>query len=96
MYYIILDVWEQDLSKDMQIGLADGGYEKVRLRCGADSMQVDVITEEDFDGVIYTRGSFHKKQPPCFLDPGPSEGRSFSMKIPLDQCQTLQVYDDCC
>lgn len=75
----------------MQIGVADGGYEKVRLKCGANSMQVDLVTEGDFSGVIYTRGSFHKKQPPCFINPGEESGRSFSMKFPLDKCQTLHV-----
>lgn len=75
----------------MKIGIAEGGYEKVRLKCGADSMQIDLTTEEDFSGVIYTRGSFHQKQPPCFLDPGDRQQRSFTIKFPLDQCQTLQV-----
>lgn len=51
----------------------------------------------DFQGVIYTRGSFHRKQPPCYLDPDdPStirsnNGRSFTLKFPLNKCQTLHV-----
>jgi hypothetical protein len=58
-------------------------------RCGADYMQVDVETGKDFGGVIYTRGSYHSREPPCFIDP--RNGRSFSLKFPLSQCHTKLV-----
>jgi hypothetical protein len=73
----------------MEIGVANSGYRRVQLRCGADYMQVDVETDQDFGGVIYTRGSYHNRKPPCFLDP--RAGRSFSLKFPLSQCQTKLV-----
>ena len=82
-------MWRQEVGSQMEIGVANSGYRKVQLRCGADYMQVDVETDQDFGGVIYTRGSYHNKQPPCFLDP--RSGRSFSLKFPLSQCQTKLV-----
>ena len=82
-------MWGQEVGSQMEIGVANSGYRWVQLRCGADYMQVDVETDEDFGGVIYTRGSYHNRQPPCFLDP--RSGRSFSLKFPLSQCQTKLV-----
>ncbi|EZA59571.1 hypothetical protein X777_00414 [Ooceraea biroi] len=70
----------------MRIGASTEGYDYVGLRCGAEKMTVELRTTEDFSGVIYTQGSFHSRQPPCFLDP--VRGRSFTMNIPLDQCDT--------
>lgn len=84
----------------MKIGEATSGYEKVHLRCGSSSMQVDITLDEDtfddFQGVIYTRGSFHKKQAPCFIDAEDTKsrsnnGKSFTLKFPLNKCQTLNV-----
>jgi hypothetical protein len=79
-------MWGQEVGSQMEIGVANSGYRRVQLRCGADYMQVDVETDQDFGGVIYTRGSYHNREPPCFLDP--RSGRSFSLKFPLSQCQT--------
>jgi hypothetical protein len=82
-------MWGQEVGSQMEIGVANSGYRWVKLRCGADYMQVDVETDQDFGGVIYTRGSYHNKKPPCFLDP--RSGHSFSLKFPLSQCQTKLV-----
>jgi hypothetical protein len=82
-------MWEQEVGSQMEIGVANSGYRRVQLRCGADYMQVDVETDQDFGGVIYTRGSYHSREPPCFLDP--RSGRSFSLKFPLSQCHTKLV-----
>jgi len=83
------DIWRQDLSKEMRIGASTKGYDYVGLRCGAERMTVELRTSEDFSGVIYTQGSFHSRESACFLDP--VRGRSFTMSIPLDQCDTERV-----
>ncbi|XP_012532497.1 uncharacterized protein LOC105834506 isoform X2 [Monomorium pharaonis] len=80
------EIWQQDLSKDMQIGASAEGYNRVGLRCGVERMTVELKTTEDFSGVIYTQGSFHSREPSCFLDP--VRGRSFTMNIPLNKCDT--------
>ncbi|XP_071640475.1 uncharacterized protein [Temnothorax longispinosus] len=80
------EIWQQDLFKDMRIGASTEGYDRVGLRCGAERMTVELKTTEDFSGVIYTRGSFHSREPSCFLDP--VRGRSFTMSIPLHKCDT--------
>ncbi|KAL6261255.1 hypothetical protein P5V15_008778 [Pogonomyrmex californicus] len=80
------EIWQQDLSKDMRIGSSTEGYDRVGLRCGAEKMTVELKTTKDFSGVIYTQGSFYSREPSCFLDP--VRGRSFTMSIPLNKCDT--------
>lgn len=55
-------------------------------------MHVQLETESDFDGVMYTKGSFYEQSEPCFVKPkiGKSS-RSLAMRFSLDQCQTIQV-----
>ncbi|XP_065172496.1 uncharacterized protein [Atheta coriaria] len=85
------EIFESDLGEDMKIGLADGGYKSVKLKCGSNSMHIKLETDEDFDGVIYTRGSFHDKDSACYLDADSiREKRSFNMSFDLDKCQTKQ------
>lgn len=83
------EIWEQDLSNEFNIGASTEGYDKVGLKCGADSMKIELKTTDDFSGVIYTQGSYHSKKSPCFLDP--IKGRSFTMDIPLRSCETEKV-----
>ncbi|KAJ8951887.1 hypothetical protein NQ318_019864 [Aromia moschata] len=72
------DVFRQDIGSRMEIGLAERGYKTAQLKCGSDSMTVDLQTYEEFLGVIYTRGSFHDKRPPCFYDTETREGKPLS------------------
>ncbi|XP_018344477.1 PREDICTED: uncharacterized protein LOC108749935 [Trachymyrmex septentrionalis] len=80
------EIWQQDLSKDIQIGASTDGYDRVGLKCGAERMTIELKTTEDFSGVIYTQGNFYSREPSCFLDP--VRGRSFTMSIPLNKCDT--------
>ncbi|KAL1132365.1 hypothetical protein AAG570_010320 [Ranatra chinensis] len=70
----------------MKIGPSVEGYQRVDLKCLWDTMEVSVATDEEFQGVIYTRGSYSARKPPCFMDP--TRGKKFRMKIPLDSCNT--------
>nr|CAD7460549.1 unnamed protein product [Timema tahoe] len=63
-------------------GIIEAGY--IRSSLVVIRSRVDVGTEGEFGGVIYTRGSYHKREHPCFLDP--RTGRDFSLRFPLDQC----------
>lgn len=55
-------------------------------------MQVAMEIEDDFDGVIYTRGNFYDKNSPCFVDSNEQRGqKSFSIKFPLNKCNTIKV-----
>ncbi|XP_067006621.2 uncharacterized protein [Anabrus simplex] len=89
--FVNADVWKQEVGSQMAIGETNSGYKRVELRCGANYMEVSLETEEDFSGVIYTRGSFHKREPPCYLDP--AQGRNFSLRFALDQCNTKHDED---
>lgn len=85
-------LWEQDLGDSFNIGASTDNLQKVNLRCGADSMQVYLETVDDFTGVMYTRGSFHKQSAPCFIKPKAGKAvRSLKMKFTLDDCLTKQV-----
>lgn len=85
-------IWEQDLGDTFKIDASTQGLQRVHLKCGADSMHVQLETDDDFDGVMYTKGSFYEQSEPCFVKPkiGKSS-RSLAMRFSLDQCQTIQV-----
>ncbi|XP_055611203.1 uncharacterized protein LOC129757873 [Uranotaenia lowii] len=85
-------LFEQDLGDQFKIDPSTHGLQKVNLRCGADSMRIELKTEEDFTGVMYTRGSFYKQSEPCFVKPKRA-GKSLEMKFSLDQCQTINNGD---
>ncbi|XP_052890337.1 uncharacterized protein LOC128298609 [Anopheles moucheti] len=89
-------LFEQDLGDQFKIDASTQGLQKVNLRCGADSMRIELKTEEDFQGVMYTRGSYYKQTKPCFVKPERA-GRTLEMKFNLDQCQTVnngEVYSN--
>ncbi|XP_044752062.1 uncharacterized protein LOC123311978 isoform X2 [Coccinella septempunctata] len=88
------DIFEADLAEDFKIGLAEKGYKSVKLKCGANHMILTIETDEDFTGVIYTRGNFYDKNFPCFVDAAKSENkRNFTMKFNLRECNTKKRKD---
>ena len=91
-FFILENIWEQDLGDTFKIDASTEGLQKVHLKCGSDSMFVQLETAADFTGVMYTRGSFYKQKEPCFTKPAEGKrSRSLTMKFSLDQCQTVQV-----
>jgi hypothetical protein len=57
-------------------------------------MHVELLTEEDFTGVMYTRGSFYKQSEPCFVKPKVGrQTRQLEMKFSMNQCQTVKEGD---
>lgn len=88
------DIFEADLGEEFKIGLTEKGYKSVKLKCGANHMTLTIETDEDFTGVIYTRGSFYDKNYPCFLNAAKSENRrNFTMKFNLRECNTKKKKD---
>ncbi|KAL7039442.1 hypothetical protein ACKWTF_009910 [Chironomus riparius] len=86
------DVWEEDLSNKFHIDASTEGIQNVQLKCGADSMQIELLTKEEFTGVMYTRGSFYKQKEPCFIKPERG-ARAVKMNFNFNQCQTLKEGD---
>ncbi|XP_055852454.1 uncharacterized protein LOC129916488 isoform X2 [Episyrphus balteatus] len=87
-------LWEQDLTDTFKIDGSTQGIQKVNLKCGAESMKIMLETEQDFTGVMYTRGSFYKQSAPCFVKSEKSSNmRSLEMNFNFDQCQTQQEGD---
>lgn len=82
--------WKEDLTNEISIGVNDAGYSRAVLDCEDDHMAFVINMEEDFDGVIYTRGSFHSRRGPCFLDA--TKGKEFALKFSYKDCATK--YDD--
>lgn len=89
MTFLFVDVWEEDLSNKFHIDASTDGIQNVQLKCGADSMQIELLTKEDFTGVMYTRGSFYKQKEPCFIKPTRGS-RAVKMNFNFNQCQTLK------
>ncbi|XP_071519479.1 uncharacterized protein [Panulirus ornatus] len=78
--------WKQDLSNELHIGVRDGGYSRAVLDCEGDHMAFVISLEEEFEGVVYTRGSFHSRRGPCFLDA--TSGKEFALKFSYKDCST--------
>ena len=55
------ETWEKDMSEEIYIEASHEGFSSVKLTCGKKRMVVEVKMDEDFDGIIYTRGSFMSK-----------------------------------
>ena len=55
------EVWEKDMSEEVYIEASTEGFTSIQLTCGRKRMVVELEMEGDFDGVIYTRGSFMSK-----------------------------------
>ena len=58
---VLGEVWEKDMSNEVYIEASSEGFVSVQLTCGKKRMVVEIEMEEDFDGAIYTRGSFMSK-----------------------------------
>ena len=55
------ETWEKDMSEEIYIEASHEGFTEVSLACGRKRMVVEVKMEDDFDGIMYTRGSFMTK-----------------------------------
>lgn len=71
-----------------QINPSTKGLQNVHLKCGAGAMFVNLETETDFTGVMYTRGSFYDQKEPCFVRSKARGGRTLTMRFPFDECNT--------
>ncbi|KAJ8973161.1 hypothetical protein NQ317_017112 [Molorchus minor] len=69
----------------MEIGLTNSGYKSVQLKCGSNSMIVNVQIDEEFQGAVST------KKTPCFYDTDNRTGQNlFQLQFSLNQCKTQQ------
>lgn len=57
-------------------------------------MHLELETQDEFTGVMYTRGSFYKQDGPCFVRPRSRLTRKLSMNFTLDQCQTVRTNEE--
>ena len=48
-------------------------------------MVVEILMEEPFEGIFYTRGSYKSAKPPCYFDA--TGDTSATLEIPLDACK---------
>ena len=85
------ETWEKDMSEEIYIEASSEGFTGVKLTCGKKRMVVEVNMEEDFEGIIYTRGSFMSKPKGCFYDA--EEGTGHTLKIPFDKCDIKEDED---
>ena len=57
----LAETWEKDMSEEIYIEASHEGFTEVSLACGRKRMVAEVKMEDDFDGIMYTRGSFMTK-----------------------------------
>lgn len=82
------------MSDLFQIDPSTQGIKNVHLKCGSNSMFVQLETEKDFTGVMYTKGSFYDQAEPCFVKPKRQRGsNSLIMRFPFEECHTQQDGD---
>merc|ERR1719150_2247435 len=85
------ETWEKDMSNEIYIESSHEGFSSVQLSCGKKRMVVEVKMDDDFDGIIYTRGSFMSKPKECFYDA--EGGTEHTLKIPYDKCGLTEESD---
>ncbi|XP_076041671.1 uncharacterized protein LOC143025613 [Oratosquilla oratoria] len=78
--------WKQDLTQEFSIGVTTTGYSRAVLDCEEKHMAFVITLTDNFEGVLYTRGSFHSKKGPCYLNV--KSGKEFALKFGYDECQT--------
>lgn len=83
------EVWKQDLGDQFQIEPSTQGVQNVHLKCGSNSMIVKLETDQEFTGVMYTKGNFYDQSEPCFASTKQKRGsRNLSMRFTFEQCNT--------
>lgn len=93
-WFTLVEIWKQDIGDQFQIEPSTQGVQDVNLKCGSNSMFVNLKTEADFTGVIYTKGNFYDQSEPCFMKPKRNRGtRNLSMRFNFDQCNTKHEGD---
>ena len=88
------EIWEKDMSNEVYIEGSTEGFEKVRVTCDSakKSLTVSVVlSDPDFAGIFYTRGSFKAAAPPCYFDAPDAGLGEVSLTLPLEdggECKT--------
>lgn len=80
---MLLGTWKRDLS-GLTIGVSYEGFTKAVVDCGVADAAFVIGMEDSFQGVVYTRGSFHQKNTACFRDA--KGGKDFALKFAYDDC----------
>ncbi|XP_018007638.1 uncharacterized protein LOC108665399 [Hyalella azteca] len=78
------ETWRSDLSDAIQIGVSSEGFSRAVVDCGDQEMAFVISLDEEFDGVLYTRGSFSSKNTNCFRKA--NGGKDFALKFSYNEC----------
>ena len=82
--------WQSNLS-GLTIGVSYEGFSRAVVDCGRDQAAFVISMDEEFHGVVYTRGSYSNKNTACFRD---AKGtKDFALKFPYDDCGMKLVSD---
>ena len=57
IFVYFTELWRGDVTNRMNIGVSASGFHQIRLDCSNNRIDVLVDTDDEFHGVIYTRGS---------------------------------------
>lgn len=84
------------MSQEVYIEASVEGLKGLHLQCSKDKMKVTVELAdhvEDYDGVIYTRGSYSMGKGPCFYDAKGYANEELSLEWSFDECKTEERKD---
>jgi len=85
------ELWKKDMTDEIYIENSNEGFDHVNLTCDKSfvKFQIKMDTDEfgNFDGVIYTRGSFSSAKPPCFYDAKGNDGENVKLEFKINECQ---------
>merc|ERR1711971_699363 len=89
-------LWEKDMSQEVYIEASVEGLKGLHFQCFKDKMKVTVELAdhvEDYDGVVYTRGSYSMGKGPCFYDAKGTPNEELSLEWSFDECKTKKRKD---
>lgn len=75
--------WKSDLSS-LKIGVSHKGFDRAVVDCGDSEVAFIISMDEEFHGVLYTRGNYHAKNSACFRNA--EGGKDFALKFAYDDC----------
>lgn len=81
--------WRSDLSS-LKIGVSHEGFGRAVVDCGDREVAFVISMDEEFHGVLYTRGNFHAKNTACYRNA--EGGKDFALKFGYEDCG--MKYDD--
>jgi hypothetical protein len=78
------------MTDEIYIENSNEGFQHVNLTCAKNlvsfAIKMDVDEFGNFDGVVYTRGSFSSAKPPCYYDATGADNEKVKLEFQPTEC----------